>query len=1433
MKRLSQAFTAAFVVASLAGCNQPDLIDRTQPNFVKKSDLLDGQWYIKETIVDVPKTPGAPTVQGAGGGLEKIRWEVQEGLLVGYRSYEVVPGADPTIDSKRSEIGDVRRLDGKPYKGNPVFAFTISSHFDRQRQYNPSTGEVSNILEENSSDRPWYQREFMRIDWGTNRVANYSSILGTPRDDPNRTFRVVTDQDQNAQNNSIAFRCDDGTEGKNSSLVCKNNSKLNYFDYTVQRIYDPPAINYPGYGRIPFCLFNATVDCESASVMVRVSVLKVDEDRVRDYEPLVYSDKLMIKFGLFRNELFTYNKERGYTYTGQQFFAMRHNIWAKAKQVETDEAGKPVIDTLTGRAKLKTIPVTRRPVRPVVYYMTENTPRELWGSATQRHAIKAGFDPKNTIEASWDRAFRRAVAVPRGLELYDEKMPQMFYVCESPVEEGSPAACGKPGTYARLGDLRYHMAPYVDQNAGGLLGLGPSAMDPETGEVVNAVANVYGPALDTWAGSSSQVIDVLNGELSLSELITGKDIKDFVLSNLNPTDPRRPRTGPFTSQQPLTSDPAQAAGSFTTPTGRLAALLEQWTRNGPPPVSKNGADGKAVFASLLAKNPAVEDELINLPEVRVGVQASAPNRAFAERMASDKSFYRLVARNVLLGVDPVAAAIDAEKHRVDPSIGCYYEYSYSDEDYVGVAKRKLKLQGDLISKFTTQGSADCATPTACSATEARKLAKAEVYNDLRREAYRSVMEHEMGHTLGLRHNFIASADALNYQDGYWDLRKETIGVIAGGRRVLPVTPQNLVDAAKLNERQTNESLYEYTYSSIMDYGSRVNAMNRGIGKYDEAAILFSYAGGFEPGWVEVFNSTRNDYQNPAAAVEVDNLASVFSAGGAHVEVPLAIAEHYTSTSKLYTDKYHYTTLPFHFAEAAGTFEQRLDQGIARMKNRSFRKWSEMQAVYERIGLEVKRYEVNAAGLGVPNSERTKILVNNAGGRSIPVEVPYMFCSDSEVAANVLCNRQDQGADVYEMTSKWMERFNQSYVFSNFRRDRLQFSPDSVSSGKFARFLGSIPNVYQQWLFNVYIYVKYYRYSSDQIASLTGADPILQNYWTMAAIDSTNLLLQQLTIPSAGYHGKRPDGSWEYIPSQDSLNRRLSPAAEAALKADVARPAKGGYTDLAYLPRGQARSQFTVFDSFGYDNFNRINEVGHFWDVFAATRAIITSQTQILGVDRNSDIRQYTIPYYFTFKKELAPLYGAYFTEEPEYYSPMLSKNADGTASVMLPTFVKANDYIFGFNYPPAPVMPVDGNGNAAPVSKVLPVSTWSARFYSQLWTMAFFPRAGDNEYLEFSKVYRLGSSEALSPAPGFDVVSVADPFGGGYSYSALRQLDVSRPSTGALIVLRAQTQKAKWDQAKALNQPIDGLNAVQWEGKLRDTVRSMEILRGFYNIFAE
>lgn len=1405
MKTYSASLLVAVAVV-VSGCSTPELIDRTMPNYVKKSDLLTGSWYIKESVIEVPKTSSASTI-GYGGNLEKVRWEIHEDLLVGYRTYEFIPGLDPNIDPVKSKIGKVVFRDGRAYKGSPVFAYAIKSHFDRQRGYNAATGELTNVLAEDSSDRPWYEREFMRIDWSHNAINNLNNCTngdGSPSciRGSGKYFRSVTAEDQNQQDNAFF-------EVRNAA------KELTYFDFTTEMIADPPTIYYPGYGDIPYCMVNPSTDCESALVRVRTSVKKVDEERVQQYEPLVYTEKHMKKFGFFRQEMLSYNKGYQFTESGRLLYAMRHNIWdGNTKDAETG----------------KTVPVTKRALRPIVYFMTENTPADLYPAA-------------KGLENSWDNAFRRAVAVPRGIEV--SKVPQMFYVCQSPVPAGAPEACGKEGTYVRMGDIRYNMIPYVEQITGGLLGLGPSSMDPETGEIVQAVANVYGPGLDSWSGAAAQVIDVLNGDVSLADVVVGKDIKDYVFANLNATDPRRPANGPWNSQQPLISEPTRRMGSFFSPQGEFASKLEVYKKQGHLPLRMQ--DRKAVVEKLIQGNPALESELINLPEVRSAVMSSVGSKAFQSKLQTDSSFYRQVALQTMLGTDPITNYKKSMANKPTPEIGCEYKLEFFDDDYLGIAKAKLKIFNTKLTEYQASGHPTCADKAKCTAAEAKPLAKAEIWNELRRDAYRSIGEHEVGHTVGLMHNFIASADALNYKDGYWDQRKETIGVMVGGKRVLPITPQNLLDAAKPNQKQIDEQMYEKTYSSIMDYGARMNASIHGIGKYDDAAILFGYAGGFEPGWVEVFNDMRNDYDVTNWGVDTDNMAKKLVVRGAHVEIPLANVEHYTPVSSFISDRFHYTTLPFMFADKNLGFEEAMDQGLKRMQNRSFRKWSEMEPIYARIEKELKNFNLSQGGFLEPDWNRARDIIKVAA-RNMPIEVPYMFCSDYEVGANVMCNRHDQGADLYEMTSKWVERFDTSYAWSNFRRDRFNFSVNTALAK--SRYMENIPNVYQQWLFNIYFLQSAYQLTSEQMDEFFGlGDPIWQNYWTMAVTDSTNLLMRQLSTPSTGYHGKTATGNWVHLNNNKANNGRLSVDAETKFIADAKSAAGGSFTDVTYVPRGVARSMFSNYDTFGYDGFTRLTEVGHFWDQRLALAALTSSETNFLGVDRGSDALRYSLPYYITFNRELAPLFRDIWAENKGNLVSSLGKLGDGTAVVVPGIPLRADRYILGFNYPPPAMTPVDGSGNPLTMEAVESNPAWGTRFWTQVLGMAYFTENFNQEFASFNQVYKLGSGEALQPTDNYTAVNFPDATNGavatelakqlpdlvgGYVYSGLKQNNgavyVGTPAA-VMLIERANTQSAKYVSAKTTGTRVDGFTSAEWEGKLRETVRSLEIMRGLYDIF--
>ena len=88
--------------------------------------------------------------------------------------------------------------------------------------------------------------------------------------------------------------------------------------------------------------------------------------------------------------------------------------------------------------------------------------------------------------------------------------------------------------------------------------------------------------------------------------------------------------------------------------------------------------------------------------------------------------------------------------------------------------------------------------------------RTQVIHSIMTNVYVSTLIHEMGHNLGLRHNFMGSFDKKNF---YTDTE-----AAARGFHTTPV------------------------YTSIMDYGySELNALTIGFGKYDVAALRFAYA----------------------------------------------------------------------------------------------------------------------------------------------------------------------------------------------------------------------------------------------------------------------------------------------------------------------------------------------------------------------------------------------------------------------------------------------------------------------------------------------------------------------------------------------------------------------------------------------------------------
>src|SRR5215467_5912626 len=131
---LSRFSMIAASALALTGCAGQGDIDRTQPDKVDKSIFFDqttGEpkvFYYRQTFVGVPVTTSF-SFEGMQGPLEKVRFKITPTQLIGYRSYDYIPG------SQNDFTGGANNED------SPLVAFKIISHFDVKREYNPATGE--------------------------------------------------------------------------------------------------------------------------------------------------------------------------------------------------------------------------------------------------------------------------------------------------------------------------------------------------------------------------------------------------------------------------------------------------------------------------------------------------------------------------------------------------------------------------------------------------------------------------------------------------------------------------------------------------------------------------------------------------------------------------------------------------------------------------------------------------------------------------------------------------------------------------------------------------------------------------------------------------------------------------------------------------------------------------------------------------------------------------------------------------------------------------------------------------------------------------------------------------------------------------------------------------------------------------------------------
>jgi hypothetical protein len=995
-----------------------------QADALAKEDLS-GTWYFRQTVVGVPFQAGFTFVGEQGDGeLEKIRWDIQEEFLVARRAYETVRGTESgSPEGERNAAGE--------YLGTPVAAFKVKSHFDIVREYNPSTGEEYDKVVE-SQERKWFDRRFLRVDWSQNLVGSFQFLADWSGDGVQTLRQEPTPYYVSDPKDPDAFRVERPSE----------DAPADYLEVTQKIAASPEMVTFEDGSRWPICFLEyATADCSAHEIRVRNSFLRATP---REYEPRAYSDKDMERFGFFTTERKSYNRQYGLTESGRVRLLNRHDIWRRSMSdtvcvQDTDcgpsQAGVRCVrehpaapfDAPSGvQSGLCSLPYPVRNLedpgnpqsrdlgpRVIAYHLTEKFPEDLKGAALE-------------VGRQYDELFR---SLYRGATGREAPGP-LFVVCSNnPVVSGDPAACGPVGTRVRIGDIRYNLLAWVDMpTSAELLGYGPTSNDPETGETISGTAFVYGASIDTYAAWGRDLVRLVNGELSLPDAAAGVDVATWVM------------TRPWgTRRQPLSQADVDAAAD---------AMDTSWMSGLP----RTPGLQKGNVSSLRAMRGERVSVLSQSPLMR-GSRGSTARRLDA--LEKSALLPGLVNDEVWLaqGRDPRSPLGGNALEALRPL------QHLSPERARLVRQKRAQLGAHGVDLAVSLDDSVLGFALAQKGVDPNV-----VWKRIREQVFLSTALHEVGHSLGLRHNFAGSYDPMNYPRTYWDLR-----TFNGTKQPRP----RYLDPESQAEREgvalsggLRAGISEFMQSSIMDYGAGFNSDIHGLGKYDRAAIEFAYGD-----IVEVFTDVKDAYL----------LGALQASATYGATLPLLVScdgNDYVSV--------HYTKLP--------------------------------QVVNLEAREKVWRGQVERRVLR-PDCAYPDTVEVDAARRPV---VPYQFCSDEFDGATPSCASFDRGADVYEVAQATMDRYRGHYVLEAFKRDRLGFNPEGHMERLYSRYFDPLRSLMQSYALERSTLADALPDDGPNSfwRSADGYGP-----WTVATTDTFNFFGEVLMTPEPGPYQRYAGADW--------------------------------------------------------------------------------------------------------------------------------------------------------------------------------------------------------------------------------------------------------------------------------------------------------------------
>jgi hypothetical protein len=1073
------AFLALLGASSCASERAP--INRVQPNALNKSFFVgndlqnaddDPEFYYRPTIVNVDygaSQDGLFTASYAQT-MARIKFEITENLLVARLTYERI--ADSTGNGTPSNPDQ--------NSGQIVAAFNIESQFDIKRSYNPTTGEELNIIEENTTDSPWYARQYMRVDWSQNLITSAYNL--------DTLAALVPLSGETIQYEPVAYSVTDPTDPDAPVF----DADSGYFDITNKVFVTPQTLDTP-FGPIPSCYLSPDYfggsapvgNCNPTELKVRLSFRRVVSD---DYEPVNWDGIRMQMFGMFTTgttnpDELGYDRNYGVVDNLWYRFVQRHNIWAQSHYADAQGNGMPCytaattpegalpsrdVDPLDGTddeceaagagsrcdqfSHECTLPYAQRKTKTNPFYYAPDSDPTLFDSSAQAVAEWNGALLQTVQTARYTECLRVSGGVTRDVitnckKQFDTSLAgalatattagNIFVLCHNPVAVGDDASCGAPGLVARVGDLRYNMIDVIQPpQTGSPWGIMADACDPVTGEVVAASVNIWNSVTDLATQNTIDTMRWYLGELSNADISSANYTKDLVVADARSV------------QSTSSAAPLLDAAAVQTRISALDSRLSDGAVLAPP--SGLNAQGLSDWAESQVRQK-FGNQVLGSGNAPIDSRMTAARGSPVESQLMTASYLHLA------GLDPSVQPNDSATDLASPLRGNYAQFLLDFE-----RERQTRIQGlgacieeepepssvvdwaaIMNQKFPLTDD-DPNTPGVQS-TAAEISARNDKWRDyIRRRLTFGVLIHELGHSMGLRHQFTSSFDAINYHPQYWQLRTQN------GTQTTPCTTA-VTDGSTcvgprwydpITQPERDGLIWRWQHTSVMDYPGDLTQESVGLGAYDRAAVRLEYADVADI-WDD--SNVSCTPTNSTAATPTINCSNNGTTVHALLDGFGGIA------GPFYQDRNTF----FHYSQ----LNQRLNL-ISNCKAADTSPPPNWDANADGVYSPVFDGQIVAGTTcdGIPTDyvpyrellpdNSTTFVQEPAIGDGIQRDIdalgrvrrPYMFGSDEFAdIGNLPVLRGDNGADAYEVSNFLISDYEDRHVFDNYRRNRTTFS----------------------------------------------------------------------------------------------------------------------------------------------------------------------------------------------------------------------------------------------------------------------------------------------------------------------------------------------------------------------------------------------------------